>query len=262
MQADQQLEFFRTRFGRAPTRAQLDQFRADLARLNLDVMETALRQAERIAQDRKRAPQDLRLAVLGQYDRLVSSIGQLFPIFFAFESAWRSYVSTRLSLIYGSEDWWHCVRTVVSRDDPLSSVGSLNGRPAVPEVVTVVSRILKATPQRHRLATTYDLIEEATIGQVEKLIERHWSDMAAPFSNTAALGIPTSATFLALFSRVRNARNQAYHHRVVSDISAAVHAAEQLLDLLDFHLATRVAPIAASQLPPLTFAVFKEARHL
>lgn len=261
MQAEAQLDFYRTRFGRVPTRVQIDQFRADLARVNLAVMAAALRQTERIALDRKRPPQDVRLAVLGQYDRLVASVGQLFPVFFAFESAWRSYASARLSLIYGSEHWWHGVRDALASNRHLSTVARLNGRTAIPEVVTVVSRILNASPQRDRLMTSYDLIEEATIGQVEKLIERHWSDMASPFSSTTSLGNPTSAAFLALFSRVRKARNQAYHHRLVPNASAAVSAAEDLLDLLDVHLGTRVAPIAAAQLPPLSFTVFKEARH-
>ncbi|KHA63108.1 hypothetical protein [Sphingomonas sp. Ant20] len=261
MQAEAQLQFYRTRFGRIPTRLQLDQFRTDLARLNLDVMAAALRQTERIAQDRKRPPQDVRLAVLGQYDRLVASIGQLFPVFFAFESAFRSYAAARLSLIYGSEDWWHGVRDAVASGAPVSTITDLNGRSAIPEVVMVVSRILSASPQRDRLATTYDLIEEATVGQVERLIERHWTDMATPFSDTAALGVPTSAVFVALFSRVRRARNDAYHHRLVPNAHAAVSAAEQLLDLLDIHLGTRVAPIMTAQPPQLSFAVFKEARH-
>lgn len=261
MQADQQLEFFRTRFGRMQPKLQLDMFRADLARLNLNVMSAALRQTEAIAQTTKRAPKDARLAVLGQYQTIVGSIGQLFPVFFVFESAWRSYSAARLALIYGNEGWWHDIRDVVERGDDLSAIATLAGAPAKPEVVKIVARILEAAPLPGNLSTTYDLIEEATIGQIGRLIQRHWTDMSSPFSSRAALRQPTSGRFDDLFAKVRRARNDAYHHRVVSDRAAVVLAAEQLLDLLDVHLGERVTGINEVTLAPLRFTLFRDARH-
>jgi hypothetical protein len=261
MQADQQLEFFRTRFGRIQPKLQLETFKLDLARLNHDVMSAALRQAEAIAQSTKRAPSNARLAVLGQYQRITASIGQLFPVFFLFESAWRSYVAMRLSLVYGGETWWHDIRDAVAQGADPSRVTLLGGKPAKPEVVTITSRILSAAPLPGDLSTTYDLIAEAGLGQVGRLIERHWMDMSMPFSSTAALGLPTLEKFESLFAKVRNARNDAYHHRVVSERMGVVQAAEQLLDLLNIHLGDRVKGINDVQLQPLTFTVFKEVRH-
>jgi hypothetical protein len=261
MQADRQLEFFRTRFGRMPTRLQLDIFRADLARLNLDVMSAALKQAEAVVQATKRPPRDVRLAVLAQYDRILASIGQLFPVFFIFESAWRSYAAARLPLIYGQDDWWHGVRDAVAqKKDPLT-LTNLGGLPAKREVLVIVSRILASVQSPGSLSSTYDLMAEATLGQIEKLIGRHWSDMSSPFSGSAGTIVLTWGRFEALFAKVRRARNDAYHHRTVSDRAGVVSAAEQLVDLLDLHLGDRVISLDALQLPPLAFNVLREARH-
>lgn len=261
MQADRQLEFFRTRFGRMPTKLQLDIFRADLARLNLDIMSAALKQAEAVVQSTKRPPRDVRLAVLAQYEWIVASIGQLFPVFFIFESAWRSYSAARLSLIYGGDHWWHDVRDAIAQKrDPLL-VTKLGGFHAKREVVILVSRILAPVPSPATLTTTYDLMAESTLAHVEKLIGRHWTDMASPFSGPARLNVPTLGRFEALFTKVRRARNDAYHHRTVSDRAGVVSAVEQLLDLLDLHLGDRVASLGAVQLPALSFKLTKEARH-
>jgi hypothetical protein len=261
MQADRQLEFYRTRFGKMPSKLQLDIFKTDLARLNLDVMSAALKQAEAVVQATKRPPRDVRLAVLAQYDRVLASIGQLFPVFFIFESAWRSYAAARLSLIYGRDDWWHGVRDAVAQKKDPRTVTRLGTLPARTEVLVIVSRILAPIQAPGGLSSTYDLMAEATLGQVERLIGRHWTDMSSPFSSPAGSVAMTSGRFEALFAKVRRARNDAYHHRTVSDRAGTVSAAEQLLDLLDLHLGDRVAAVSATQLPSLAFRTVKEPRH-
>jgi hypothetical protein len=256
-----QIEFFRTRLGRIQPKLQVDQFRADLARLNLEVLSSALLQTEAIAQSTKRAPKDARAAVLAQYERTAASIAQLFPVFFVFESAWRSFVAARLPLIYGRDDWWHPVReAVLRRTNPLS-VKTLGSPQARSEVLKTVAHVLGAVPDPSRISTTYELVAEATLGHVETLIDRHWTEMSHPFTPTTALRKPTSKQFGDLFKKVRRARNDAYHHRVVSDRRGVIRAAEQLMDVMDLHLGERVRGIHDVQLPALPFEVLKESRH-
>lgn len=258
---EQQVEFFRNRLGRIPSRLEQQAFQTELARLNLNVMWAALKATEAVAQQTKRAPKDPRAAVLAQYERIAAAIAQLFPVFFIFESAWRPYVAARLLLIHGGEGWWHDVRDAVARGDDPYAVSTLGTRPARTEVVKSLVHILGALSQPGRLNTTYELVEEASLSHLEFLIDRHWTEMSHPFSRTIALGTATSQQFGALFKRVRRARNDAYHHRVVSDRAAVLAAAEQLVDLLDIHLETRVMGITNSGLPQLLFKVLKETRH-
>lgn len=262
MTADQQLEYYRTRFGRLITRSQLQQFSSDLARCNLDVMSAALKQAAAAATSSGRPPRDVRLAVLSQYDRIAASITQLFPVFFVFESAWRSYVAAGLDAVYGSGDWWHVLRDLVAQGADTSAIASLGGRPVSAELVrTVVHALGGVAGGCGRLASTYEFVEEASLGHLEKLIQGHWSALGAGLNQGTALGPPTWGRFESTFRRVRRARNDAYHHRVVADRATVVAAAEQLLDLLDVHLGTRVASISGVALPPLQFKVGPQERH-
>jgi hypothetical protein len=262
MTAAEQLEFFRTRFGRVVSRLQLEVFSADLARLNLDVMSAALKQTAATATAVNRPPKDVRLAVLAHYERMAASIAQLFPVFFVFESAWRSFVAAGLSEIYGNDEWWHGVRDAVERGADTSGVTAFSGRPASAELVRTVTHVLDGIGGRiGRLSTTYELVQEASLGHLSKLIEGHWRDIASGMNGRAALGPLTWGKFEPLFRRVRRARNDAYHHRVISDRADVVAAAESLLDLLDIHLGSRAAAIDAAVLPQLRFLVAKEPRH-
>lgn len=256
-----QLEFFRTRLGRLQPKAVLDAFNTDLARTNLDVMWAALRDTEALVQQTKRAPKDPRAAVLARYERAAASIAQLFPVFFVFESAWRTYVSTRMVLIHGGEGWWYEVRDLIKQGVSVPEVATLGTRPARGEVVRTLVHILSGTARPADLTTTFELLEVASLKHLEVLIDRHWSDMAHPFTSTPLLGRPTSDRFRNLFVRVRKARNDAFHHRVVSGREEVVNAAEQLLDLLDIHLGERVTGISGVHLAPLTFKALAEARH-
>lgn len=256
-----QLEFFRTRLGRLQPKLVLEAFNADLARTNLNVMWAALRDTEALVQSTKRPPKDPRAAVLARYERAAAAIAQLFPVFFVFESAWRTYVATRLNLIYGGESWWHGVRDLLAQKGDVTGVANLGTRPARGEVVRTLAHIIGGVQRPSDLTTTFELLEIATLRHLEDLIDRHWSDMAHPFSETQALGRPTSDQFGKLFARVRKARNDAYHHRVVSGREDVVSAAEQLVDLLNIHMGDRLAGIAAVQPAPLKFKVLAIERH-
>jgi hypothetical protein len=261
MTADEQLEFYRTRFGRLVTSAQRQRFWSDLSRSNLDVMSAALRQAEAAAKRANRPPTDVRLAVLAQYERIAGSMSQLFPVFFIFESAWRSYVAVALKAIYGSDDWWHGVRDAVAGGSDTSPITVLGGRQASTELVRTVTHVLTGVRGCGGLETTYELVEESSLGHLGKLIEGHWGSIAAGLNGATPAGPPTWSRFEPLWRRVRQARNDAYHHRVVSDRTKVVAAAEQLLDLLDVHLGSRWSGVTGVTLNPPAFALPMQARH-
>lgn len=260
--AADQLQFFRTRFGKKPSRLEEQEFQEDLSRLNLDFMQVALLETAAIATRQNRPPRDVRRTILDRYERLVALDAQLFPVFFIFESAWRTVLAGALDAIYGADDWWHPVRDAVERGADTAMVNSFNGIRVAPEVVRTLNHILgKAPGALANVVSTYDLLELATLFDIGKLIERHWSDLTPVMNAQLAGGPPRWAAFDALFRRIRHARNAAFHHRVVADRAAVAAAAERLLDVIDVHLGARVLALQQVVVPPLQFSLFKEPRH-
>lgn len=257
----EQLEFFKTKLGKTQPKLPLGLFEKDIMRCNLDVLWAALKAEESFVQRMKRANPDSRAAVLRNYHVTSALIAQLYPVFFVFESAWRTYVATCLDEIYGTDDWWHGVRDLVAQGADPMSVATLGRLPARSLVTKEVGYILSTVALPSGLESTYALTNHATMKSLEILIDSHWREMSVPFTATMSLGKPTSSVFQALFKRVRDARNQAFHQRVVTDRGAAVKAAEQLMDLLDVHLGDRVKAIAEATVAPLEFTVIREARH-
>lgn len=253
--------FFCHKLGRMIPKALRETFEADLARTNLELMAAALLKAEAIALIASRPMKDPRAVVLANYERIVGEISQLFPVFLTFESAWRSYVTQRLTVIYGGDDWWRELRDRLEAGLDTSQVGQLGTRPASFQKVKLVSYILENSSNRSDITTSTQLLQSASLKNLEDLIDLHWSDMSDGFSDMSLNSNLTSGGFRERFAVVRKARNDAYHHRTVSQRPKLLAAAEQLLDLLDMHLGARVEGIAKLDLPELSFNIVRTDRH-
>lgn len=263
MDAVAQAAFFRTQLGATLPPLQVAAFEADLVRANLEFMDPALQQVAAAAAAAGSPPHDARKAVWAEYHRRVAEVDRLFPVFFTFESAWRALTGEVLKARYGGSDaWWHPVRAAVQAGAGSVRLGFLGGVPARNDVIRRVENLLRNQPPSSRaaLATSYDLVGAGTLGDVGWFIDNHWGAVASVFSAPAG-GAPTSTQFAALFRRVREARNDAYHHRPVPSPKKVVDAAERLLDLIDVHLGTRVAAVAASTPAPFAFALPLQPRH-
>lgn len=264
MTAAQQVQVFRDGLGTVLPSLQVDVFAADLLRTNLNVMDAALKAVAATVRAAGKPPRDARAAVWAEYHRRVAEVAQLLPVLFTFESAWRTVSAEVLKARYGGVDgWWHPVRAAMHPGGRAAPVPALGGVPARSDVVRRVERMLSMVggPVQATLSSSYDLLEAGSLKDVEWLVDAHWSTFASTFSPAAIGGPPTSAQFGALFRRVRLARNDAYHHRTVSDRQKVVDAAERLLDLVDVHLGDRVAATTGSRLFPFAFAVARQPRH-
>ena len=261
MNARQQADFFRTQLGSSLPPLQVREFEADLLHVNLNVMDAALQQVAATARTAGKPPRSARGAVWASCNRSVAEINQLFPVFFIFESAWRAVLSEVLKARYGGSDtWWHPIRAAMHSDG--RGITSLEGAQVSNDVVRRVVNMLKRqnAAQLSTLTSSYNLIEASILSDVEWLIERHWSMVASLFSLSLDPR-PTSSQFTALFKRVREARNDAYHHRIVSNRQRAVDAAEKLLDLINVHLGSQATAIAAAGPAPFRFNVVRVPRH-
>lgn len=255
------LTIFHMRLGRVQSSLEVERFTADLYRSNHALMRTALFSVHAIA-TKAGAPRSARAAVQAAYDRQLAEIAQMFPVFFIFESAFRAFVAARLAAVYGNDLWWDPVRVAVQTGaDPLEIV-SLGGRSAKRDVVDTLTHLLRSLKLRALpdLRGTYDLLEVGTLAHVGRMISGHWADIAPALRSGGALSL-TSANFADQFNKVRNARNDAYHHRPVPERLKVVAAAERLLDLLDVHLGKRLKDLRSMAPEDLPSLIAAEPRH-
>ncbi|WP_343698943.1 hypothetical protein [Caulobacter sp.] len=255
------LDTFRYRLGGTRPVLEVERFEADLYRSNHALMKAALLEAQSIAA-RLGPAKDVRAAVLALYDTRLAEIAQMFPVFFVFESAYRAFTAARLTAVYGDDLWWDPVRqALLAKSDP-QSVPALGGRPAKRDVIDALSHLLKGLkdPGMRQLRGTYDLLEAGTLTHVGRLISSHWTDIEPVFSQSGPLPL-TSANFSDQFNKVRNARNDAYHHRLIRDRVKVAAIVERLLDLLDVHLGDRLDRLAKVQVAGLPVHVPQVPRH-
>ncbi len=257
----QLLETFRYRLGGTRTVLEVERFEADLYRANHALIKSALIEAQAIAA-RLGAARDARAAVLALYDARLAEIAQMFPVFFIFESAYRAFTAARLAAVYGDDLWWEPIRQAVLAGSDPRNIASLAGKPAKRDAVDAITHLLKTlrTPDMHALGGTYDLLEAGTLTHVSRLISAHWADVE-PVLRQSSQPHLTSANFSDQFIKVRNARNDAYHHRLIRDRAKVVLGAERLLDLLDVHLGDRIDRLSKVQITPLQTLVSLAPRH-
>ncbi|WP_311271319.1 hypothetical protein [Sphingobium sp. WCS2017Hpa-17] len=254
-------EIFRTRLGATQPKLQIELFDADLMRSNLDLMDASLKEARAIAV-RAGAPQNARDAVMALYNVKLAELSQLFPIFFLFESAFRTFTAARLKAIYGDDQWWRPIRDALTMNRDLRRLHRLGNLPARRDVVDTVAHLLNGMGRgAARVTTSYDLLEGGTLAHVERLIASHWSAVDQALRHNPTQAKLTGTTFNNLFKLVRNARNDAYHHRSVQHRARVVVIVEQLLDLLDMSLTLHVTAVEKAPIAKLNFSIAVEPRH-
>jgi hypothetical protein len=101
-----------------------------------------------------------------------------------------------------------------------------------------------------------NLLAELIDGKLEKLMFEHWTDFSKTLPSKLANGNPLNKeVFKGMFRRVREARNDCYHHKEVAKRNEIVSNAEQLLVLIGVHLETACDMISMSAVKPLRFDV-------
>ncbi len=251
------LDMFNTRLGRVPMRMESELFAADLARTSHELLEPALKE---MAAKAAISPlgRDLRDQALAVFHRKLAEQSRLFPLLFIFETAFRAYVAARLETIYSTDDWWKPIEAeILAQRDPMA-LSTLNGVRAPRPMLRTVEHILReaATAGRHTFSTGYDVVAAGTMAHVGRLIGQHWTEMASAFNpvhKSRPQGRMTSFEFRQHFTLVREARNDLYHHRVVSRQKRVMEVIEELISMLDLDVGEVYADIVAAPLGPLPF---------
>lgn len=208
-----------------------------------------------------------RAAIFAIYNRKVAEQGQLFPIFHTFETAFRSQIAVALEAHYDRIDWWAPVYARMMDGDAdavgITFIGRQQvGRNTVGELTKLVRSIEGERLNRNVLPNIengYKLLDHLEMSWIGRLVTDHWSVFEPSFRS-----LPhkmTRGDFGSKFAKIRDARNDIYHHKPTARTKAVVSAAEELLDRIGICLRFHFDRISEAQLSSPPFAVEINARH-
>lgn len=260
------VEFFQNHLPFTPTPSQVALFEADLAVVSPYIMEAALKEVAAGKALLNRPFKEWRQAIFGVYHRKVSEHAQLFPVFHSFETAFRSLVAVELEAFYQRPDWWMPVHQALRSGNSAKTITWIGRKSISKDTAHLIGQIIYAIegdrlqrPIVAGLANGYLFAERCDLSHVGQLIIEHWSVFVPKFTRgTRRL---SQNDFKAKFNRVRDARNDIYHHKSLARMTSVVDAAEDLLDYLNLSLDFVVAQIEGSSPTPLSFALPVQPRH-
>jgi hypothetical protein len=251
-----------------PTAAQIDLFQSDLALVSPYLMVASLKEvkAGTLGNVLIYRPSEWRVAIFTVYNRKVAEHAQLFPLFHTFETAFRSTVAVTLEEHYRHPRWWRGVYDQLRRGKAASDITHVAGVPLRRDAAHLVAQLIYALDgdSLHKgvvdpMQNGYEFTECCDLVHIRQLITTHWGEFSSRFRRP-----PTRLTlndFKAKFDRVRDARNDVYHHKSVARLRDAVATAEELLDYLNCSVRFVCAKITSTSPSPLGFSIPIESRH-
>ncbi len=255
-------KFFSDHLPFIPTEGQIADFQADLALVSPFLMEASLIEvrAGTLGYVLVYRPSEWRAAIFKVYNRKVAEHAQLFPIFHSFETAFRSTAAVALERHYRHPRWWRGVFEAVRKGQPAKSVTRVGDVPMTKRAAFIIGKIIEANDLTAVAKfKSYEFVECSDLSHIGQLIVEHWDVFQGFFKR--ATPPYTTADFNAKFDRVRNARNDVYHHKSVARMSDVVATAEELLDQLDFCLSFVFQKVSGTTPTRPSFSVAVEPRH-
>lgn len=219
-----------------PTPADTDQFEADLAVVSPSLMKASLKELSKGT----RMPaggKGWRTAMYEIYNRKVAEHAQLFPVFHCFETAFRSYTAVVLEDFYGIPQWWSQSHKEIETGQPVSIIGNVHAVPsAYKRAIRITTKNLMERYDVMSFADGYELLENADLHDIQRLIIEHWPIFRGVF---IIRGQPiTSNVFRDKFDAIRNARNSVYHHKSFGGMTQIYEYSEELLGCIKFPLSS------------------------
>lgn len=256
-------KFFSEHLPFTPTAGQVADFKSDLALVSPFLMEASLIEvkAGTLGNILVYRPTEWRAAIFKVYYRKVAEHAQLFPVFHSFETAFRSTVALQLEQHYSHKRWWRAVYEAMRKGQAPKTITEVGGAKMSTRVAFLIGKIIDSNDMTaiEGFDNGYQFLECCSLGQTRQLIEQHWSTFSPLFHR--ANPPYTLADFTSKFDRVRNARNDVYHHKSLARMSNVVATAEELLDHLNFSLGFVYEKIATISVVEPTFKIPPEPRH-
>jgi hypothetical protein len=261
---------FRAGINCSPSSQDVSEFEQDLEKVELLLMDQALVEVNASGTMGGRPTDEARLTVMRVYCRKVAEQATLFPVFHTFESAYRSALGRWMEAHYGDAQWWGPIDRKLASGQQAITVTAINGVPLPSNAARDIGRMLERIEGNYthrngkvaRLATGADVLREAILADVQNLILDHWSAFSKHLHvPRAPRPAASKRAFEDQYTKVREARNTAYHHKPVANRPDVVRAVENLLDYIDVDLVSALDAAELTSIRPYQRAIPLEARH-
>jgi hypothetical protein len=251
-----------------PTGRQIDVFLSDLGIVSPYLMASALKEVRAgiVGSIFVYQPNDWRPLIFQIYNRKVAEHAQLYPVFHTFETAFRSTVAVALEDHYRHSRWWSGIHQQMKKGNAATSITQISGVRVSKDAAHRIGQIVLAIDgdqfQRNivsRINNGYQFVEYCDLAHIRQLIEVHWQLFSPRFARPGKK--LTLADLKAKFERVREARNDVYHHKAVARLTNVVSTAEELLDYLNCSIGFVYSKVTVARPTPVQFAMPIEPRH-
>lgn len=204
---------------------------------------------------------DWRKALFEVYYRKVGEHAQLFSVFHCFETAFRSYAAVTLEGHYTLVRWWEPIGNELQKGLPAGGVTSIQGQLVSKDAAHAIGNAVQSLIDSNTYSAVrngYEFAECCKLSHIGAIVLEHWPVFGPQLNAHRKL---TKADFKAKFRRVREARNDVYHHKSFGGMRDVYETAEELLDCIDCSLAAfHQGVVGAPQNTP-AFKVKAQPRH-
>ena len=254
-----------------PTPSQILSFEKDLTRVSPSLMQASILEVKNSGAMTRVPPREARAAIFGVYNRKLAEQSRMFPVFHIFETSFRSLLAVELEAEYGGvPDWWRPVELSLRQNIPPVPLVRVSGKAMSQDGHKALVSLIKSIMERRGGSNTlsnakdgYDLFAIAYLQHIQSLAIEHWGAITRSF-RTSVRGKPpvTKTQFNDYFAKIRDVRNEVYHHNSTSDMNRVVAIIEDMLDRVDINLAFSLRQVTASTPRAFTLTVLPEHRHI
>ncbi len=201
------------------------------------------------------------------YFRKVEEQARLFTALGMFGTSYRTHLATWMEHYYGLKKWWDPIYTTILAGDHCTSVKKINGTPITSGLANAVDRLLRGIDgydlsgnKIKQQNSGHFLLNFSKLSDLEELIKEQWPQFKISLQGHNP-ALTTQVSFLAVFKRIRDARNSCFHHREVASRPDIMRNIENMLDLVNVHLETASISARIAAVKPIASIVQWDERH-
>lgn len=261
-----------------PNSKDLRALEADMRTLNPTVLRDAITECIAVNKQNRIHYLSQRSFIHNAYNRRIKEFAAVYPFIFTLENALRSHLADHMEKLTNRMDWWVIIRdAVVDGGDPsiFSAANNpekafIRGLEVPPQFVAYLFKIMKDLLDNKDTASQImgqsrsdEFYYAITLGELWRLIDKGWSFCREMFCPDAELNAPfTRKIFNDELRVIKEARNNLYHSKPITNRTKMIECVEKILNCLNFHLADYDACLALAQYTRPTARVQREKRHL
>lgn len=237
---------------------------------NIELLQHSMKELRSVA--KRKDQTDLPTRLHKVYHRKLAEQASIYPVLHVFESAYRTRLAFWMEEHFRTARWWNPhlkrLRELEQVGGKVKPVDEINNVAVSASAARVIENFIRNV-EGDRLdrgildtASGHQALSLAKMSDIEELMYELWPAFKHNLPSVLPNGLPLDqAVFKGKFKRVRDARNQAYHHREVVKRTEIIVVAEELLDLIDIHLCSALDYVAHSGIKVPASTITRAPRH-